>query len=63
MAEAGVRLVKAFGPANIPRLQEIALDWRVLVFAFITSLFCGILFSLAPAAYACCLRTWRDRIA
>ena len=50
MAEAGVRLVKAFGPSNIPRLQEIALDWRVLVFAFITSLFCGILFSLAPAA-------------
>src|ERR1700744_499479 len=50
MAEAGIRLVKAFGPSNIPRLQEITLDWRVLIFTFVTSLLCGIFFSLAPAA-------------
>ena len=50
MAEIGIHLVKAFGPSNIPRLHEIALDWHVLAFAFTASLFCGIFFGLAPAA-------------
>ena len=49
IAEIGIRLIIAFGPSNIPRLQETALDWRVLAFALATSLFCSALFGLAPA--------------
>ena len=48
IAEICIELLKAFGPANIPRLQEITLDWRVLAFAFAVSLVCGALFGLAP---------------
>ncbi len=48
-AALAIRLVKAFGPTNIPRLQEVALDWRLLVFAFAISLLSGALFGLAPA--------------
>jgi predicted permease len=50
LAQAGIRLVKAFGPSNLPRLQEITLDWRVLAFTFAISLLCGAFFGLAPAA-------------
>ncbi|MGD0134009.1 MAG: ABC transporter permease [Bryobacteraceae bacterium] len=49
-AEIAIHLLKAFGPSNIPRLQEVTLDWRVLAFAFITSLVCSAFFGLAPAA-------------
>jgi putative ABC transport system permease protein len=47
-AALAIHLVKVFGPANIPRLQEISLDWRVLAFAFAVSSVCGALFGLAP---------------
>jgi len=50
VAELATHLVKAFGPSNIPRLQEITLDWRVLAFAFSTSVLCSIFFGLAPIA-------------
>lgn len=50
MAEVGIRLVRAFGPSSVPRLQEITLDWHVLAFAVFTSLLCGICFGLVPAA-------------
>ncbi|HZS46043.1 MAG TPA: ABC transporter permease [Blastocatellia bacterium] len=36
-------------PAKIPRLNEVSIDWRVLGFALLVSLFTGILFGLAPA--------------
>jgi predicted permease len=42
-------LVKLFGPANIPQLQDAGLDLRVLSFALGTTLIAGILFGLAPA--------------
>jgi len=50
IAEMAIHLLKAFGPSNIPRLQEISLDWRVLAFAFTISLCCTAFFGLAPAA-------------
>lgn len=36
-------------PSNLPRLSEIALNGRALLFAFLVSLITGVLFGLAPA--------------
>jgi len=44
-----IRLVRAFGPGTLPRLNEIALDVRVLGWALAISLLGGILVGLAPA--------------
>ncbi|HEY6348975.1 MAG TPA: ABC transporter permease [Candidatus Angelobacter sp.] len=52
LGEAGIFLVKLFGPANIPRLQEASLDLRVFAFALSITIVTGILFGLAPAAGA-----------
>jgi putative ABC transport system permease protein len=49
LGEVAVRLLRTFGPVGIPRLGEVALDLRVLVFATGVSLATGILFGLAPA--------------
>lgn len=46
---AAIQLVKTFGPANLPRLQEARADFRVFAFAFAVTLVTGILFGLAPA--------------
>lgn len=48
-AETAIHFVKVFGPANLPRLQEVAVDFRVLAFATGCSILTGILFGLAPA--------------
>lgn len=52
LALLGIRLIRAFGPANLPRLDEISLDLRVLGWAFAVSIFAGILVGLAPALAA-----------
>ncbi|MBV8866327.1 MAG: ABC transporter permease, partial [Acidobacteriaceae bacterium] len=52
MAAEGIHLVKIFGPANIPRLQEASLDFRVFAFAVGITVCSGILFGLAPALAA-----------
>ena len=49
LAFAGIRLIRAFGPDNLPRLNEVSLDLRVLGWALATSLLAGILVGLAPA--------------
>jgi predicted permease len=49
LAGAGLRLLLAIGPANLPRLSEIAIDWRTLVFALLLSVLSGLLFGLIPA--------------
>jgi len=38
-----------FGPDNIPRLNEVNIDARVLAFTFFVAVFTGVLFGLAPA--------------
>jgi putative ABC transport system permease protein len=45
----GTSLLVALKPANLPRLQEIGVDSRVLAFTFGLSLLTGIIFGLAPA--------------
>ncbi len=49
LAVWAIRLVRAFGPDNLPRLNEMSLDLRVLVWALAISLLAGILVGLAPA--------------
>ncbi|MBA2340500.1 MAG: ABC transporter permease [Pyrinomonadaceae bacterium] len=48
----GVDLLVAASPANLPRLAEIGLDGRVLVFTFGVSVLTGIIFGVAPALQA-----------
>src|SRR5262249_26007878 len=49
LAVAGVELLRKLGTQNVPRLDEIAVDGRVLVFAALTAVACAIAFGLAPA--------------
>jgi putative ABC transport system permease protein len=52
LAYWGIQLLIAFGPDNIPRLREITIDPRVLVFTFVVALVTGVLFGLLPALQA-----------
>lgn len=52
LAFGGVFFVKAFGPASVPRLQELSLDWRILIFSVGLSILTGIFFGIAPAIVA-----------
>ena len=49
LAYAAIKALMLFGPASLPRMQEISIDWRVLVFTLGASVATGILFGLAPA--------------
>ena len=49
LAIASLRPFVAFWPGDLPRADEIHLDWRVLVAAFAVSLVSGLAFGLAPA--------------
>ena len=48
-AEGGLRLLRATLPADMPRLMDVHLDWRVLFFTGTLALLTGFLFGLAPA--------------
>jgi predicted permease len=49
LAYLGIRALVAIGPANLPRLDEIAIDGRVLAFTLVFSLLAAILIGLIPA--------------
>jgi putative ABC transport system permease protein len=49
IAVAGIRFMLFLVPSNIPRLNEVRVDWAVLVFALAISLLTGFMFGLAPA--------------
>jgi predicted permease len=48
IAYTGLRLLLAIGPANLPRLNEIALDSQALLFTLALSLLSGVLFGMVP---------------
>ncbi len=48
VAYGGLQFLAAVGPADLPRLGEISLDTRSLVFTFVLSLFSGLFFGSIP---------------
>jgi predicted permease len=52
VAFAAIEVIRQFGPANIPRLNEIGIDARVLAFTFVVALLTGLIFGLGPALRA-----------
>ena len=49
LAYGAVQLVVAFGPADVPRLDETVVDAAVLAFTFLAAILAGALPALAPA--------------
>jgi putative ABC transport system permease protein len=48
IARAAIAVLLRISPSAVPRLAEVAIDWRVLVFTLAISVFAGIVFGLAP---------------
>ncbi len=48
VADAGLRLLVAIGPADLPRLSEVSLDVPALCFTLFLSIFSGLLFGAIP---------------
>jgi putative ABC transport system permease protein len=48
LAAKGLALLKVLLPADTPRLQDVHLDWRVLLFTATLALATGLAFGLAP---------------
>lgn len=57
LAKFGTAAAIAAMPMNMPRSEDIGLDFRVLLFTFVLSLLAGIAFGLAPA-----LKTSRSNV-
>jgi putative ABC transport system permease protein len=52
LAWAGQRALIAAAPASIPRLDEITLDWTVVLYAAVLSIVTGLVFGLVPTLRA-----------
>lgn len=52
LARSAIQMLVAAGPASIPRLDQVAIDWRVLAFTTIVASATGIIFGLVPALRA-----------
>ncbi|MGB7621611.1 MAG: ABC transporter permease [Terriglobia bacterium] len=52
VASFGLTAIRAFNPGNIPRVGQIGIDSRVLLFTLSVSLLTSLLFGLAPALQA-----------
>ncbi|MFY9611397.1 MAG: ABC transporter permease [Blastocatellia bacterium] len=52
LAVWGVDALLALSPADLPRIDEVSIDVRVLAFTFGIATLCGILFGLVPALNA-----------
>ncbi len=42
-------VMRTWSPTQLPRIQEISMDWRVMFFTFLASILTGVLFGMAPA--------------
>ncbi len=49
LASVGVAAIRAFGPADIPRLSEAHIDWVVILFTAGVTIFTALLASIWPA--------------
>jgi putative ABC transport system permease protein len=49
LAWAGIAALAALRPANIPRFEEISIDWQVVRFTFGVCVLTGLLFGMVPA--------------
>ena len=49
VAQWALDVLISAAPENLPRLADVALDWRVALFAFAATLVVGVLFGLAPS--------------
>ena len=49
IAYMGIAALKSMGPVDLPRLETIGVDPRVLAFTFVVSLFASLLFGVVPA--------------
>ena len=58
LAIAGTRLLVSLAPAGTPRIEEVGVDQRVLLFCTGVTIVCGLIFGLLPAVQAA-----RSRIA
>jgi predicted permease len=52
LAAGGLSLLKSLLPADTPRLSDVTLDWRVLLFAGTLAIITGIVSGTAPALHA-----------
>jgi len=51
-AKEGLVLLKSVLPTDTPRLAEVHIDWRVLVFTGTLAILTGVVFGLAPALHS-----------
>ena len=49
LAVNGADLLKSISPANIPRLENVAIDQRVLGFTLVSAVLTGVIFGIIPA--------------
>ena len=49
LAYLGIRTLLAIAPENLPRLNAISIDWRVLAFSVFAGLLSAVLFGVVPA--------------
>jgi predicted permease len=52
LANAGLALLKSVLPADTPRLSDVTMDWRMLLFAAVLAFVTGIISGSAPALHA-----------
>jgi len=52
VAHAGLTLFRAVAPADIPRLDEVTLDWRIALITVALSVVAALLFGILPARAA-----------
>ncbi len=51
-AMGALGFILRFVPSNVPRLNEVRIDWVVLAFALLISILTGLVFGLAPALHS-----------